>query len=103
MPELGQLESRQIAALASVAPYDRQSGSYKGKSRIKGGRHHLRKMLFMPTLNAARHNPDIKAKYEALVETGKPKKVALVAAMRKILITANALVRDDREWCQIRT
>jgi transposase len=81
-------------------PYNRDSGQWKGKSFISGGRKPLRDALSMPALVAMRCNPDIKAKYEALRATGKPAKVAIVAVMRKLIEIANALVKADRFWVQ---
>lgn len=98
MPELGAMESAHAASLAGLAPITRQSGTWKGKSFIQGGRQAVRKALFMPALVAARHNPDFKAKYNALIEAGKPPKVALVAIMRKIIVLANALLKAGRHW-----
>ena len=100
MPEIGTLNGKEIAALAGLAPVVRESGKWKGKAKIKGGRASLRQALYMPALVATRFNPDIKAKYDQLREAGKPAKVAITAAMRKLLITANALIRDDRTWTQ---
>ncbi len=98
MPKLGTLDEKQAAALAGLAPMTRQSGTWKGKSRIQGGRAHVRQTLFMPAMVAARFNADMKAKLEALQEAGKPAKVAITAVMRKLIILANALLRDDRLW-----
>lgn len=103
MPELGTLSKKQTASLAGLAPMTRQSGQWRGKSFIQGGRKHLRDALYMPALVAARHNPDLKAKYDVLVAAGKPKKVALIALMRKLIILANALIREDRIWAEKRT
>lgn len=100
MPELGTLSKKQTASLAGLAPMTRQSGQWRGKSFIQGGRKHLRDALYMPALVAARHNPDLKAKYDVLVAAGKPKKVALIALMRKLIILANALIREDRIWAE---
>lgn len=94
MPELGQLNRKQVAALAGVAPYARDSGSMRGQRVIWGGRQPLRNVLYMATLVAVRWNPAIKRFYDQLVARGKPKKVALVAAMRKLLITINAIFRS---------
>jgi transposase len=94
MPELGQLNRKQAAALAGVAPYARDSGSMRGQRVIWGGRQPLRNVLYMATLVAVRWNPAIKRFYDQLVARGKPKKVALVAAMRKLLITINAIFRS---------
>jgi transposase len=98
MPELGTLDEKQAAALAGLAPMNRQSGTWKGKSRIQGGRGHVRQTLYMPAMVAARFNTDMKAKLEALVAAGKPAKVAITAVMRKLVVLANALLRDNRFW-----
>jgi transposase len=98
MPELGSLEAKQAASLGGLAPITRQSGRWQGKSRIQGGRAQLRQALYMPALVAIRFNPPLKARYLALRDAGKPAKVAIVAIMRKLLILANALLRDQRMW-----
>lgn len=98
MPELGSLDRRQIAALAGLAPWTRQSGKWKGKSFIGGGRAKLRSALFMAALVATRYNPALKAFRDRLVAQGKPKIVALVATMRKLLTILNAIIRDARPW-----
>jgi hypothetical protein len=98
LPEIGQLERKQVASLAGLAPFTRSSGTWVGKSFIKGGRTQLRQALYMPALIASRFNPDLKAKYTALRAAGKPAKVALVALMRKLIELANALVKSDRKW-----
>jgi transposase len=98
MPELGALDQSQVASLAGLAPMARDSGASRGRRTIRGGRAHLRQALYMPTLVAARFNPDLKAKYQALLAAGKPAKVALTAIMRKLIILANALLRDQRHW-----
>jgi transposase len=98
MPELGSMDAKQAASLAGLAPVTRQSGTWKGKSFIQGGRASLRRAIYMPALVAIQHNPQLKEKYEALCRAGKLKKVAIVAIMRKIVIIANALVRDNRKW-----
>jgi len=98
MPELGTLSQKQVASLAGLAPMTRQSGQWHGKSFIQGGRKVLRRALYMPVLVAMRHNPDLKAKYTALIAAGKPAKVALVALMRKLIILVNTLIREDRKW-----
>lgn len=100
LPEIGTLDRRQVGSLAGVVPYNRDSGQWKGKSFISGGRKPLRDALYMPALVAMRYNPDLKTKYEALRAAGKPAKVAIVAIMRKLIETANALVKADREWVQ---
>ena len=98
MPELGTLENGAAASLAGLAPVTRESGQWKGRSVIAGGRAALRQALYMPALVAIRFNPDLKAKYQALVAAGKPAKVAIVAVMRKLVILANALLRTGRTW-----
>lgn len=98
MPELGRLDRRQIAALAGLAPWTRQSGQWRGKSFIGGGRGKVRSALFMAALVASRRNPVLKAFRDRLVEAGKPKLVALVATMRKLLTILNAMIRDDKPW-----
>jgi transposase len=98
MPELGTLGAAATASLAGLAPFTRESGTRKGQAKIGGGRGELRRALYMPALSAARHNPDLKAAYDRLRTKGKPFKVALVAVMRKLVILANILVRDDRLW-----
>jgi transposase len=98
LPELGRLNRKQIAALAGVAPFNRDSGKYRGKRTTKGGRSRVRPALYMATLVATRFNPVIKAQYSHLIEMGKVKKVALVACMRKLLTILNAMVRDNRPW-----
>jgi transposase len=102
MPELGELEGKQAASLAGLAPVARQSGTWQGKERIQGGRAALRQALYFPAIAAARFNPDLKRKYEALIAAGKEKKVALTAIMRKIIVMANALIRDGRQWTATR-
>lgn len=98
MPELGALEAGQAAALAGLAPIARQSGRWTGKAFIKGGRANVRRALYMPALVATRFNGDMKAKYDQLIEAGKPAKVAITAIMRKIVILANALLKAQRPW-----
>jgi len=98
MPELGTLDNKQAASLAGLAPMARQSGTWSGRARIRGGRRSLRTALYMPALVALRFNPDLKQKYQALKDAGKPSKVAITAIMRKLLVLANALLRDDRKW-----
>ena len=100
MPELGQLTNKEIAALTGVAPYNRDSGSLRGKRRIRGGRHSVRTILFMAALTSVQHNPVIRAFYNHLLAQGKHKKVALTACIRKMIITLNAMVRDGNKWEQ---
>lgn len=98
MPELGTLDSKQVASLAGLAPIARDSGQHRGKRHIRGGRAELRHALYMPALVAIRFNPDLKAKYTALVAAGKPAKVAITAVMRKLIILANSLLKTGRPW-----
>ena len=97
-PEIGTLGRKQAASLAGLAPMTRQSGQWRGKEFIQGGRRFLRDALYMPALVAARFNPDLKDKYEAMRAAGKPAKVALTALMRKLIELANALIKADRNW-----
>ena len=98
MPELGTMDAKQAASLAGLAPVTRQSGTWKGKSFIQGGRASIRHALYMPALTAIRFNRELKEKYDALRAAGQVAKVAIVAIMRKIVIAANALLRDNRPW-----
>lgn len=98
LPELGQLDRKAIAALVGVAPLNRDSGTMRGKRMIFGGRAPVRTALYMGTLTATRCNPVIRAFYQRLVAAGKPKKVALTACMRKLLIILNAMVRQGTRW-----
>lgn len=98
LPELGRLDRRSIASLAGLAPYTRQSGRWRGKSMISGGRSAVRSALFLAALVASRCNPMLKAFYQRLLSTGKPKMVALIALARKMLTILNALIRDQRPW-----
>ena len=98
LPELGRLDRREIAALVGVAPLNRDSGSFRGQRSVWGGRATVRTALYMGALAAVRSNPPVRALYVRLVARGKPKKVALVACMRKLLITCNAVVRDGEAW-----
>ena len=94
LPELGHLDRREIAALVGVAPFNRDSGRWRGQRHITGGRFAVRMVLYMATIVAVRHNPPLRAFYQRLVAAGKRKKVALVASMRKLLTILNAMVRD---------
>lgn len=98
MPELGTLDQKEAASLAGLAPVTRQSGTWQGRAFIRGGRAHLRQALYMPALVAARFNPDLKVVFTRLTAAGKPAKIAITAVMRKLLVLANALLRDGREW-----
>ena len=98
LPELGTLNRRQIAALVGVAPYNRDSGALRGKRAVWGGRSRVRAVLYMGALVASRHNPAIRDFYQKLLAAGKPKKVALVASMRKLLVTLNAMLKHGYPW-----
>lgn len=98
LPELGQLDRHRIASLAGVAPFTRQSGRWRGKSFIGGGRRAVRAALFLATMAAVRHNPAIRAFRQRLIAAGKPKMVAMVACMRKLLTMLNAILRDQKPW-----
>lgn len=98
LPELGRLNRREIAALVGVAPVANDSGTSKGRRRVQGGRFEIRRVLYMATLTAARHNPAIKTFYDRLLAAGKLPKVALVACMRKLLTTLNAMVKTNKPW-----
>lgn len=98
LPELGQLDRRRIAALVGVAPINRDSGQMRGKRTIAGGRSDVRSALYMAALSAIRWNPVISKHYRSLVERGRPKKVALIACMRRLLGILNAIVRTKTPW-----
>lgn len=102
LPELGQLGRRQIAKLVGVAPLANDSGQRNGQRHVWGGRAQVRAVVYMATLTAARFNPVIKAFYRRLVDAGKPKKVALVACMRKLLTILNAMLRDQSAWSDLK-
>jgi transposase len=101
LPELGTLDRRKIGALAGLAPWTRQSGQWKGRRFIGGGRARVRSALFMAAMVGARHNPVLKAFRDKLVAAGKPKLVALVATARKLLTILNAIIRDGQIWQEI--
>lgn len=97
LPELGRLNRKKIAALAEVAPFNRDSGQWRGQRHIEGGRSQLRKALYMPTLVAAQRNPVIQGYYQRLLDRGRAKKVALIACVRKLLTILNdAMVRKQQ-------
>jgi transposase len=98
VPELGNLDRRRIASLVGLAPYTRQSGRWKGKSMIGGGRAAVRSALYMAALSASRWNPALKLFYQRLLASGKPKMVALIAVARKTLTILNAMLRDHKPW-----
>ena len=97
MPELGTRTGKQAASLAGLAPISRQSGKWQGKERIQGGRAFFRRAMYMPALCIIRHNLSSKQKYDQMIKCGKPAKVAI---MRKLVVLANALLRDDRIWAE---
>jgi transposase len=98
LPELGSLDRRQIAALVGLAPWTRQSGQWRGKSFIGGGRKSVRSSLFVGAMVAARYNPHLKSFRDKLIAAGKPKLIALVAVARKLITILNAILRDSRPW-----
>jgi len=103
LPELGRGSRHEIAARVGLAPMNRDSGTYRGKRRIVGGRGSVRRSLYMAALSASRINPKIKSLYERLKSSGKPHKVALVACMRKLLVIVNAMFRENRPWQSVAT
>ena len=98
LPELGRLDRKAIAALVGVAPFNRDSGTLRGKRTVWGGRASVRSTLYMAALVASHHNPTLSAFYQRLVQAGKPKKLALTAVMRKLITILNAMLRDNRPW-----
>jgi len=98
MPELGFISNKQAAALVGVAPVNKESGSYKGKRRIRGGRYQVRTVMFMAMMSGMQCNPVFKATYERLVAPGKPKKVAIIACVRKMVVILNTMVKDGVYW-----
>ena len=98
LPELGTLDRKKIAALVGVAPFNNDSGRFRGKRRIRGGRPGIRTVLYMAALTATKFNPIIRSFYEHLLRQGKEKKVSIVACMRKLLTYLNAMIRDMRPW-----
>jgi transposase len=98
LPELGKLDRRRVAALVGVAPLNRDSGQMRGQRTIWGGRADVRRILYMATLTAVRHNPILRTHYERLLTAGKRKKVALVACMRKMLTMLNAIAKHGSRW-----
>ena len=98
LPELGQLDRRKLAALVGVAPFNRDSGTWRGHRMIAGGRTSVRNTLYMAALDATRYNPVIKANYHRLVSRGRPKKVAIIACLRQLLTILNAILRTKTSW-----
>jgi transposase len=101
LPELGQVTGKAIAKLVGVAPLNRDSGSVKGSRHIWGGRATVRAVLYMAALVATRHNPQIQQFYQRLLAAGKPRKLALVACMHKLLLLCNAILRTHTPWSPI--
>ena len=101
LPELGTLDRRQIAALVGVAPFNRDSGTLRGRRTVWGGRAKVRAVLYMGALVAARYNPVIRDFYHRLLAAGKPKKLALTACMRKLLVILNSMLRHRSTWCDL--
>lgn len=98
LPELGRVSNRQITALVGLAPYDHDSGKFKGKRSIWGGRQPVRNVLYMAALSTGVHNPVLATFRHRLRSNGKPAKVAVVAVMHKLITTLNAMIRDDKPW-----
>ncbi len=98
MPELGYITNKQASSLIGVAPVNRESGAYQGQRRIKGGRHQIRTVMFMAMMSAMQCNPVFKSTYQRLVEQGKPKKVAIIACLRKMIVILNSMLRDRVMW-----
>lgn len=98
LPELGALNRRQITSLVGLAPFNRDSGRYRGKRKIWGGRASVRSLLYLAAMSARRYSPPIRAYYKHLITRGKPKKVALIACARKLLICLNAMVKANQAW-----
>jgi transposase len=100
LPEAGTLPGKQAAALVGLAPYNRDSGRFRGRRMIRGGRSHLRHMLYMAAVVAARFNPVIRPFYQRLLAAGKSKKLALTACMRKLVLIINAMLKNNQPWNQ---
>jgi transposase len=103
LPELGQLSRREIAKLVGVAPLSRDSGTMRGRRFVQGGRATVRAVLYMAALVATKRNPVLRGFYERLLAAGKPKKLALVACMRKLLTILNTIARTEQRWCATTT
>jgi len=98
LPELGYMTSKQASSLVGVAPMNRESGRYKGQRKIQGGRHQVRTVLYMAMMSAIQSNPVFKEMYQRLVAAGKPKKVAIIACIRKMVVILNSMLRDGVMW-----
>lgn len=98
LPELGYMTSKQASSLVGVAPINKESGKYKGQRKIQGGRHQVRTVLYVAMMSAIQSNPVFKVTYQRLVAAGKPKKVALIACIRKMVVILNSMLRDGTMW-----
>ncbi len=98
LPELGKLNSREIAALVGLAPFNKESGRMKGKRSIRGGRPRIRTIMFMAMMSSVQCNPVFKQKYEHLKAAGKLSKVALIACMRKLIVILNTMIKNQQQW-----
>ena len=98
LPELGYINSKKASALVGVAPMNKESGRFKGMRKIQGGRHQVRTVLYMAMMSAIQSNPIFKETYQRLVAAGKPKKVAIIACVRKMVVTLNSMLRDGVMW-----
>ncbi len=98
LPELGYISNKQASSLVGVAPMNRESGRYKGVRKIQGGRHQVRTVLYMAMMSAIQSNPIFKGTYQRLVAAGKPKKVAIIACIRKMIVILNSMLRDGVMW-----
>ncbi len=103
LPELGTLNRKEIAALVGVAPFNRDSGKYRGRRTIWGGRSHIRSVLYMGMLSAIRFNPVIRAFYQRLLKAGKARKLAITACMRKLLTILNTMMKNKTTWAEARS
>lgn len=98
MPELGNISDQAVTALVGLAPFNHDSGAMRGQRHIRGGRGEVRKSLYMATISAIRFNYDIKIFYEKLINKGKATKIAIIACMRKLIITLNAIMKRKTPW-----
>ncbi len=98
LPELGYINNKEASSLVGVAPMNKESGRFKGQRKIQGGRHQVRTVLYMAMMSAIQSNPVFKETYQRLVEAGKPKKVAIIACIRKMVVTLNSMLRDGVMW-----
>ena len=98
MPELGLMNNKEAASMVGVAPVSRDSGAFKGKRMIRGGRGKVRTVMYMAMMSAIQYNPLFKEKYQSMVASGKPKKVAIIACVRKMIVILNSMVRDGVKW-----